>query len=194
MNRTGIIFLLIFGMLLIAAGCEKSATVGEVVGQEAEKQQTEEAVEETPEAIEEQPAEQTAEEQPTEKVEETAEQITEEQPAEQTAEEQQNESTQLIEQQEAIYDVEIIDLKFLPTDITVSVGTTIRWTNKDYFYGNKTAHMIAAYDGTFRSGRLEWMDTFSYTFTEEEVGEHRYFDIFYKERMKTPYGKVTVIS
>lgn len=97
------------------------------------------------------------------------------------------------EKEPEVYNVEIIDLKFLPTEIVVSVGTTVVWTNKDFFYENRTFHMVAAYDGTFRSSRLGWMDTFSYTFTEEDIGEHTYFDVNFKDNMKTPRGKVTVI-
>ncbi len=32
--------------------------------------------------------------------------------------------------------VEIMNMKFLPPNITIKKGTTVRWVNRDLFYGN----------------------------------------------------------
>jgi nitrite reductase (NO-forming) len=53
--------------------------------------------------------------------------------------------------------------------LTVSVGTTVTWTNDD----EGQMHTVTAVDGSFDSGFLETGATFSYTFTE--VGEFEYF-------------------
>lgn len=57
--------------------------------------------------------------------------------------------------------IEIKDFAFLPDNITVAVGTTITWTNRD-----PVAHTATATDnpGTFSSGNIAPGDSFSSTF------------------------------
>lgn len=55
--------------------------------------------------------------------------------------------------------VTIDDFAFSPGALTVSVGTTITWTNDQGL-----THTVTADDGSFDSGRLATGDTFSQTF------------------------------
>jgi plastocyanin len=64
------------------------------------------------------------------------------------------------------HEVDIIMFK-VPT-LTVNVGDTITWTNKD-----SAAHTATANDNSFDSDRLETRDTWSFTFTES--GSFAYF-------------------
>jgi len=57
-----------------------------------------------------------------------------------------------------VVDVAIIDFSFNPSNITIDVGTTVRWTNQD-----GVAHTSTA-DGTWDSGSLANGETFEYTF------------------------------
>ena len=82
------------------------------------------------------------------------------------------------------------DRAYDPNDLTVAVGTTVRWTNADAVAHTVTSGVsdgtLGEADGVFDSGFLEQGQTFSYTFTE--AGEFDYFC--------TPHpwmrGKVTV--
>jgi plastocyanin len=64
-----------------------------------------------------------------------------------------------------------------PLDLTVTVGTTVRWTNNDAIAHTVTSGTsdgaVGDADGTFDSGFLNEGDTFVYTF--EEAGEFPYF-------------------
>jgi len=64
--------------------------------------------------------------------------------------------------------VEIRDNRFIPADMTIVVGTTVRWTN----YGEQ-AHDVVANDGSFRSGNLITSSSFSHTFTTP--GRYSYY-------------------
>lgn len=59
--------------------------------------------------------------------------------------------------------VEIKNLAFNPTPITVTVGTTVTWTNND-----TVTHTVTSTSGpaSFDSGHMEPGNTFSFTFTE----------------------------
>ncbi|MDO8491761.1 MAG: cupredoxin family copper-binding protein, partial [Dehalococcoidia bacterium] len=48
---------------------------------------------------------------------------------------------------------------FSPASISVPVGTTVTWTNKD-----SVAHTVTSDSGVFNSGNLSTNKTFSYTF------------------------------
>jgi plastocyanin len=50
---------------------------------------------------------------------------------------------------------------FSPSSITVSINTTVKWTNKD-----SMAHTVTADDGTFDSGTVSAGGTYSHTFTK----------------------------
>jgi plastocyanin len=55
--------------------------------------------------------------------------------------------------------VSIADFSFQPATITISVGTTVTWTNKD-----NAGHTVTADDSSFTSDRLGSGVTFSHTF------------------------------
>ena len=65
----------------------------------------------------------------------------------------------------------IEDFKFMPTDLEVSVGTTVEWSNKD-----SVKHTV-----TFENGDLDEVLPIgaTKTFTFEETGEYRYFCQFH---------------
>jgi plastocyanin len=55
--------------------------------------------------------------------------------------------------------VEIQDGKFLPTTLTISVGTTVRWINRD-----EETHTVTSDTGLFGSRGLDLGEEFTYTF------------------------------
>jgi amicyanin len=55
--------------------------------------------------------------------------------------------------------VTIDNFKFDPATLTVPVGSTVTWTNKD-----EEPHTIAAKDGSFHSPTLDTKGTYSFTF------------------------------
>ena len=55
--------------------------------------------------------------------------------------------------------VTIASFKFEPATLTISVGTTVTWTNND-----SASHTVTADDGSFKSGTLGKGGTFSQTF------------------------------
>jgi amicyanin len=57
--------------------------------------------------------------------------------------------------------VTIENFKFDPATVTVPVGTTVTWTNKD-----EEPHTIAAKDGSFHSPALDTKGTYSFAFTK----------------------------
>lgn len=59
-------------------------------------------------------------------------------------------------------EVSIEALAFSPGEITVSVGTTVTWTNDEA----GIPHTVSSDDGVWDSGSLEPGDTFSFTFDE----------------------------
>ncbi len=66
-------------------------------------------------------------------------------------------------------DVKIDNFSFSPGTITIAVGTTVRWTNRD-----DIPHTVVSDDQrTFASKTLDTDDQFSYTFTK--AGTFGYF-------------------
>lgn len=65
-------------------------------------------------------------------------------------------------------EVAIDNFSFAPSTITVSPGTTVRWTNRD-----DVPHTVVNVDKVFRSKALDTDDAFSYTFTK--AGTYDYF-------------------
>jgi plastocyanin len=57
-------------------------------------------------------------------------------------------------------EVWIEGMAFNPSTITISAGTTIKWTNKD-----NVAHTVTSDNGLFESGNINNSGTFSQTFT-----------------------------
>jgi plastocyanin len=65
-------------------------------------------------------------------------------------------------------EVKIDNFVFGPQTITVSVGTTVTWTNKD-----DIPHTVVSTDGVFKSKVRDTDETFSYTFNK--AGTYSYF-------------------
>jgi FtsP/CotA-like multicopper oxidase with cupredoxin domain len=56
--------------------------------------------------------------------------------------------------------IAMVDDRFEPNSLTVTVGTTVIWVNTGADW-----HSVAAFDGSFESAQLASGETFSYTFT-----------------------------
>ena len=76
--------------------------------------------------------------------------------------------------------VDLANFAFSPATITVKVGTTVTWTNKD-----GTAHTVTSDTGAFDSGNLAANGKYSYTFST--AGTYPYHCTIH------PYMKGTVI-
>ncbi len=157
--------LLIILVIVLVSGCGETQTVGEVVKE---------------------PSEETAEEIETvEEPEETQEEIVVEEPEEQEVVEEVEEPE---EEPQNIVIIEIKNLQFLPSEITIPVGTTVVWQHHDRWIDNMK-HKITVYftkpPGV--SPILYYGDSYNYTFTEPK--KHRYIDPIYAESMA---GTITV--
>ena len=80
-------------------------------------------------------------------------------------------------------EVWIDDLAFEPFNITVSVGTTVTWTNND-----AVSHTVTSDDMSFESEVLTNGETFQFTFTE--AGQYFYHCALHPEM----HGVVTVVA
>jgi plastocyanin len=58
--------------------------------------------------------------------------------------------------------VDISGFAFVPSTLTVSVGTTVTWTNKD-----SVSHTVTSNDNLFDSGTLAKGATFEHTFNQK---------------------------
>jgi plastocyanin len=65
-------------------------------------------------------------------------------------------------------DVKIDNFSFGPVALTVPVGTTVTWTNRD-----DIPHTVVSTDGVFKSKALDTDDKFSFVFTKP--GTYPYF-------------------
>ena len=65
-------------------------------------------------------------------------------------------------------EVKIDNFSFGPQTLTVSVGTTVTWTNRD-----DIPHTVVSTDGVFKSKVRDTDEKFSYTFTK--AGTYTYF-------------------
>ena len=65
-------------------------------------------------------------------------------------------------------EVKIDNFSFGPATLTVPVGTTIVWTNRD-----DIPHTVVSTDGVFKSKVLDTDEKFSFTFTK--AGTYPYF-------------------
>jgi plastocyanin len=68
----------------------------------------------------------------------------------------------------ATAEVKIDNFSFGPTALTVPVGTTVTWTNRD-----DIPHTVVSTDGVFKSKALDTDDKFSFVFTK--AGSYPYF-------------------
>ena len=64
--------------------------------------------------------------------------------------------------------MKIDNFSFGPQTLTVPVGTTVTWTNRD-----DIPHTIVSTDGVFKSKVRDTDESFSYTFTK--AGTYTYF-------------------
>ncbi len=67
-----------------------------------------------------------------------------------------------------ITEVEIAGFAFVPATITIPVGTTVTWSNKD-----SVAHTVSSREGVFDRANLSSGATFSYTF--DQNGSFEYY-------------------
>lgn len=81
----------------------------------------------------------------------------------------------------AVVGVDIQNSAFVPQNLTVSLGTTVRWTNKDGI-----AHTVTSTAGAFDSGNMGRGATFTHTFNT--FGEFPYICAIHPSMT----GKVTV--
>ncbi len=72
------------------------------------------------------------------------------------------------EKQASTAEVKIDNFVFGPAILTVQVGTTVTWTNRD-----DIPHTVVSTDKVFKSKVLDTDEKFSYTFTK--AGEYPYF-------------------
>jgi plastocyanin len=72
------------------------------------------------------------------------------------------------EKQASTAEVKIDNFVFGPAAITVQVGTTVTWINRD-----DIPHTVVSTDKVFKSKVLDTDEKFSYTFTK--AGEYPYF-------------------
>jgi len=68
----------------------------------------------------------------------------------------------------ATAEVKIDNFSFGPQTITVPVGATVTWTNRD-----DIPHTVVSTDGVFKSKVRDTDETFSYTFTK--AGTYSYY-------------------
>ena len=68
----------------------------------------------------------------------------------------------------ATAEVKIDNFSFGPETLTVAVGTTVTWTNRD-----DIPHTVVSTDGVFKSKVRDTDEKFSYTFTK--AGTYPYF-------------------
>ena len=72
------------------------------------------------------------------------------------------------QQKPATADVKIDNFSFGPGTLTVPVGTTVTWTNRD-----DIPHTVVSTEGAFKSKVLDTDEKFSFTFSK--VGSYPYF-------------------
>jgi plastocyanin len=72
------------------------------------------------------------------------------------------------QQKSETVEVKIDNFSFGPAELTVAVGTTVTWTNRD-----DIPHTVVSTDKVFKSKVLDTDEKFSYTFTQ--AGSFPYF-------------------
>ena len=77
-------------------------------------------------------------------------------------------STPVFQQHPQTFDVKIDNFTFGPADLTVPVGSTVTWTNRD-----DIPHTVVSVDKVFKSKVLDTDEKFSYTFAK--AGSFPYF-------------------
>jgi plastocyanin len=77
-------------------------------------------------------------------------------------------STASAQQKPATADVKVDNFSFGPGTLTVPVGTTVTWTNRD-----DIPHTVVSTEGAFKSKVLDTDEKFSFTFSK--AGTYPYF-------------------
>jgi len=77
-------------------------------------------------------------------------------------------SLAMAQQRPQAVEVKIDNFSFGPAELTVSLGTTVTWTNRD-----DIPHTVVSTDKVFKSKVLDTDEKFSYTFTQ--AGSFPYF-------------------
>jgi plastocyanin len=72
------------------------------------------------------------------------------------------------QQQPQTLEVKIDNFSFGPVELTVPVGTTVTWTNRD-----DIPHTVVSTEGVFKSKVLDTDEKFSFTFSK--AGSYPYF-------------------
>ena len=72
------------------------------------------------------------------------------------------------QQKPGTIDVKIDNFSFGPAELTVRVGTTVTWTNRD-----DIPHTVVSTEKVFKSKVLDTDETFSFTF--DQAGTYPYF-------------------
>lgn len=83
--------------------------------------------------------------------------------------------------------VTLNNLKYDPQNISVTVGTTVTWTNKE-----NTPHTVTADDKAFSSPNINPNGTFTYTFTKP--GKYPYHCAYHGGKGTGMSGTVTVVA
>ena len=71
------------------------------------------------------------------------------------------ESTSSLEPISGEAEIEIEDFAFNPKTVTIKVGATVKWSNKD-----DSSHLVISDDGSWSSNSLSKGDSFIFTFTQ----------------------------
>jgi plastocyanin len=80
----------------------------------------------------------------------------------------QKDSLTYAQQKPETVEVKIDNFSFGPTTLTVPVGATVTWTNRD-----DIPHTVVSTDGVFKSKVLDTDEKFTYTFSK--AGTYPYF-------------------
>ncbi len=92
------------------------------------------------------------------------------------------ENTPILAPTVGIADVSIQGFAFAPAEITVAMGSTVRWTNQD-----STAHTVKAADGSWTSPNIDKGETFEKVF--DTPGTYDYICGIHP----TMKGRITVV-
>ena len=89
----------------------------------------------------------------------------------------------------ATWDVAIQNFAFVPANLTIDVGDTVRWTQKDAVTHTTTSGPNGVADGLWDSGNMTLAANTTFSFTFTEAGTHPYFCRPHKSFMR---GTITV--
>jgi plastocyanin len=88
---------------------------------------------------------------------------------------------------QTIVQVTMQNIAFDPQDITITQGTTVKWTNQDNFLHTVTSGSPGSPNGIFNSGNMNRFATFSFVF--QNTGVYPYYCMIHGSAMT---GTVTV--